>query len=92
MKMGMKLRAQQGLEVESWLRHRALLGTVAIGRAVLRAIPQSPHAEACGKDRYHLVLQEGQRGVEEVRMSRMVSMRQQGAWMRWEGPLEKKLN
>lgn len=59
---------------------------------MLGAIPQSPYAEAFGKDRYHLVLQEGQRVVEEVRMARMVSMRQQGAWTRWEGTLEKKLN
>ncbi|XP_053183947.1 LOW QUALITY PROTEIN: uncharacterized protein LOC128367182 [Scomber japonicus] len=89
---GRKWKAQEGLELaESRLRHKALLGTVASGRAGLGAIPQPRHDKAQGKDRRHLVLKEVRAGVEEVRTSRMVGMRQQGAWTRWEGALERKL-
>ena len=89
---GRKFRAQEGLEqAESRLRHKALVGTLAIGRAGLGAIPQPRYDRAQGKERRDLVLEEVRAGVEDVRTSRMVSMRQQGASSRWEGTLERKL-
>ncbi|XP_061571176.1 uncharacterized protein LOC133424524 [Cololabis saira] len=89
---GRKWRAQEGLEVaESRLRHRALVGTVATGRAGLGAIPQPRYEKVRGKDKRQLVLKEVRAGVEEERTSRMVGMQQQGAWTRWEGALERKV-
>ncbi|XP_048863711.1 uncharacterized protein LOC125738598 [Brienomyrus brachyistius] len=91
-KTGRKFRAQEGLELaESRLRHRALVGTVAVGRAGLGSFPQPRFHRAQGKDRRHLVLEEVRAAVEEVRTSRMVSMQQQGASARWEGALGRKL-
>lgn len=86
---GRKFRAPEGLE--SHLRHKALLGTVATGRAGLGAIPQPWYSGAHSKERRHLVLEEVWAEVEEVRTSRMAAMRHQGAWTRWEGVLERKL-
>ncbi|KAK0135126.1 hypothetical protein N1851_029059 [Merluccius polli] len=89
---GRKFKAQEGLELaESRLRHKAMVGMVAIGRAGLGAIPQPRYDRAQGKERGDLVLEEVRAGVEDVRTSRMVSMRQQGASTRWEGALERKL-
>ncbi|XP_075904972.1 uncharacterized protein LOC142903304 [Nelusetta ayraudi] len=89
---GRKWRAQDGLEVaESRLRHRALVGTVATGRAGLGAFPQPCYEKAHGKDKRQLVLREVRAGVEEERTSRMVAMQQQGAWTRWEDALERKV-
>ncbi|XP_049324773.1 uncharacterized protein LOC125789951 [Astyanax mexicanus] len=91
-KTGRKFKVQEELELaESRLRHRALLGTVAIGRTGLGFIPQPRCDLAQGKDRRHLVLEEVRAGVEDKRTSRMVSMQQQGASTRWEGALERKL-
>ncbi|XP_039590572.1 uncharacterized protein LOC120514312 [Polypterus senegalus] len=89
---GRKWRAQEGLELaESRLRYKALVGIVATGRAGLGAIPKPQYNKAQGKVRRELVLEEVRAGVEEVRTSRAVSMRQQGAWTRWEGALERKI-
>ncbi|XP_054628013.1 uncharacterized protein LOC129179159 [Dunckerocampus dactyliophorus] len=89
---GRKWRAQDGLVVaESRLRHRALVGTVAMGRSGLGAIPQPCYEKAHGKDKRELVLKEVRAGVEEERTSRMVGMQQQGAWTKWEGVLERKV-
>lgn len=68
-----------------------LVGTVAIGRAGLGAIPQPLYDRAQGKERQDLVLEEVQAGVEDVRISRMMSLQQQGTSTRWEGALERKL-
>ena len=90
---GWKWKAQEGLEVaQSRLRHRALVGTVATGRAGLGAFPQPRYENAHGKDKRQLVLKEVRAGVEEERTSRMVGMQQQGAWTRWEGALERKVS
>lgn len=89
---GRKWKAQEGLEVaESRLRHRALVGTVAMGRAGLGAIPQPCYRKARGKDKRQLVLKEVRAGMEEERTGRMVGMQQQGAWTRWEGALDRKV-
>lgn len=58
-RMDRKWRAQEGLEVtECRMRHRALVGTVAAGRAVLGALPQPRYKKAHGKDKRQLVLKE----------------------------------
>ena len=89
---GRKWSAEEGLETaESRLRHRVLVGTVATGRVGLGAIPQPRYGKAQGRDRRQLVLEEVHAGIEEERTSRMVGMRQQGAWTRWESAMEKKV-
>ena len=90
--MGSMGRTQEGLELaESRLRHRGPVGIVVNGLESLGVIPQSQFTEAHGKDKRHLVQEEVQLGVEEVRTSRMVSMQQQEAQKRWAGALEMKL-
>lgn len=54
---GRKWRTQEGLDaVESLLRHRALMGTVATGCAGLEAFTQPYHKKAHGKDTCQRVL------------------------------------
>lgn len=82
-------RAQDGVDVaESQLRNRALVGKVAAGRAGFEAVPQPHLDKAHVKDRRHLILQEVRTSVEEKSSSRMASMRQQGAWIKWLGALK----
>lgn len=69
----------------------ALVCTVEIGRAGLGAIPQPLYDRAQGKERQDLILEEVRAGVEDVRISRMMSLQQQGTSTRWEGALERKL-
>ncbi|KAM9391469.1 uncharacterized protein KZ484_002947 [Pholidichthys leucotaenia] len=80
-----KWSAQKGLEVaESRLRHEALVDTVAMGRAGIGAITQPQYDNVHGKERCQMVLNEVGAGVEEERTTKMVAMRQQSAWTRWE--------
>lgn len=89
---GRKFNAHNELErAETRLKHRALVGTVAIGRSGLGAIPQPRYDKVHGKERRDLVLKEVRASAEEVRVTRFVNMRQQGASSRWEGAIEKKL-
>lgn len=53
--------------------------------------PQPLYDRAQGKERQDLVLEEVRAGVEDVRISRMMSLQQQGTSTRWEGALERKL-
>ena len=48
--------------------------------------------KAQGKDRRSLVQQEVRASVEEERASRMVGMRQQGAWTRWEHAVDRRVS
>ncbi|KAL1249583.1 hypothetical protein QQF64_020588 [Cirrhinus molitorella] len=72
---GRKWRAQECLEVaESRLRHRALVGTVATGRAGFGMFPQPRYEKAHGKVKRQLLLREVRAGVEEERTSRMFNI------------------
>lgn len=89
---GRKWSAQEELDrAESRLRHRAMVGTVAMGRAGLGAMPQPHYNRAQGRERRQLVLKEVRAEIEDERTSRMMGMRMQGAWTRCEGALEKKI-
>ena len=76
---------------ESRLWHRALVGTVARGRAGLGSSTTPRYDKAEGKDRRALLQEEVRAAVEEERASRMAGMRQQGAWTRWEQAAERKV-
>ncbi|KAJ8014240.1 hypothetical protein DPEC_G00038200 [Dallia pectoralis] len=89
---GRRWRAAEEVEVaKSRLRHRELVGAVAYGRAGLGSGTTSRYNKAQGKDRRSLVQQEVRAAVEEERASRMVGMRQQGAWTRWEHAVDRKV-
>ena len=90
---GRKWRAQEAVEqAESRLRHSVLVGPVASGRAGLGSVATTRYDKALGKDRRRLVQEEVRTGVEELRASQMVGMRQQGAWTRWEQAVDRKIS
>ena len=89
---GRKWKAGEALEVaESRLRQRELVGNVARGRAGLGYFPSIQVRKAIGKDRRLLLQEEVRAGVEEERASRMVSLRQQGAWTKWESVQQRRV-
>lgn len=89
---GRKWSAGKALDVaESRLRQKALVGSIATGRAGIVYFLTNRVDQAKGKEHQHLVQEEEQAGVEEGRVSRMVGMGQQGAWTKWENVLLRKI-
>ncbi|XP_038154112.1 uncharacterized protein LOC119791846 [Cyprinodon tularosa] len=89
---GRKWRAAEAVEVaESRLRHRTLVGTVARGRAGLGSSTTPCCGKAKEKRRRMLLQEEVRAAVEEERSGRVLGMRQQGAWTRWEQAAERKV-
>ncbi|XP_034552669.1 LOW QUALITY PROTEIN: uncharacterized protein LOC117822130 [Notolabrus celidotus] len=90
---GRKWKAAEAVDVaEAQLRHRVLVGTVARGRAGLGSSKTPRYNKAQGKDKRSLIQEEVRAAVEDQRTSRMVGMRQQGAWTRWEQAVERKVS
>ncbi|KAI8506911.1 hypothetical protein Bbelb_153500 [Branchiostoma belcheri] len=82
---GRKWKAQEAVDkAESRLRHSVLVGTLAVGRAGLGSCPKPQYDKASGRERRQLVQDEIRAEEEEARHCRMVGMRKQGAWTRWE--------
>ena len=89
---GRKWKAGKAVEVaESHLRQKALVGTVATGRAGLGYFPTTLVSQVRGKERHQLLQEEVQAGVEEEQVSRAMGFRQQGAWTRWECTLQRRV-
>ncbi|MCI4390737.1 hypothetical protein PGIGA_G00126150 [Pangasianodon gigas] len=89
---GRKWKAEKAVEVaESRLRQKALVGTLATGRAGLAYVPKIQVSKARGKERHQLLQEEVRAGLEEERVGRAVGLRQQGAWTRWESALQRKV-
>lgn len=65
---------------EMELKHRALVGPIATGRAGFGYFPVTRVDNAQGKEHQHRVQEEVQASMAEKRASRMVGMGQQGAW------------
>ncbi len=85
-----KWRAAEAVQqAETRLKHKAILGTVAQGRARLGSLRATQYDSASRKERQRLVQEEVRASVEEERYSRAVAMRQQGAWMKWEQAMER---
>ncbi|XP_031136520.1 uncharacterized protein LOC116036966, partial [Sander lucioperca] len=90
---GRKWRAHEAVDhAESRLRHKEMVGSVAISRAGLGSTPTTHYNKLKGKERRDLVQKEVRAGVEEQRASQMVGLRQQGAWTRWEDAMERKIS
>ncbi|XP_067296477.1 uncharacterized protein [Pseudorasbora parva] len=84
-KTGRKWQAQEAVtKAEARLRHKTLLGSVAMGRAGLGCFPKPRYDLARGKERRRLIQDEIRAEVEEERYTKMTSMSKQGAWTRWE--------
>ncbi len=89
---GRKWKVEKAVEVaESCLRQKALVGTLATGRAGLGYFPKTQVGKAKGKERHHLLQEEVRAGVEEEGVSRAVGFRQQGVWTRWEITLQRRI-
>lgn len=89
---GRKWKAEGAVQqAEARLHHNRLVGAVARGRAGLGSFA-TPHIDTIkGKERRHLVQEEVRAVIEEERTCRTVGMRQQGAWIRWENAVERKV-
>ncbi|RXN12199.1 reverse transcriptase [Labeo rohita] len=87
---GRKWRTAEAVQqAETRLKHKAILGSVAQGRAGLGSLTATRYNLASGRERQRLVEEEVRTSVEEERTSRAVAMRQQGAWMKWEQAMER---
>lgn len=90
---GRKWKAHEAVDrAESRLRHKELVGPVAIGRAGLGSTPIIHYNKLKGKERRDLAQKEVRAGIEEQRASQIVGLRQQGAWTRWEETMERKIS
>ena len=88
---GRKWSVDRELQVaEERLRHKAILGSIAKGRAGLGVFPFTHTNSAKGKERRQLIQKELRAGVE-VRYCKMVGLSQQGAWTRWENVKKKRI-
>ena len=82
---GRKWKAAKEVKVaEERMREKEILGAVATGRAGLGFFPAIRVDKALGKKRHQLLQSEIRRSEEEKRVEKMVGMRQQGAWTKWE--------
>ena len=71
-------------EAESRLRHKDIVGTVAVGRQGLGTSKSRCWKKADAAERRRMVQKEIRSKEEENRQSRAVEMGMQGAWTRWE--------
>lgn len=67
------------------------MANVARGRAGLGYFPRTEIRKAMGKERRHLLQEEVRPVVEEERASRVVGLKQQGAWPRWESAVHQRI-
>ena len=79
------------LDAESRLRHKDLVGVVAHGRAGFGMLPTPQSKECKGMEKQRQIQEELRVAVEEGRSSRAASLRQQGAWTRWEQAIDRKV-
>ncbi|KAK7901244.1 hypothetical protein WMY93_018013 [Mugilogobius chulae] len=82
---GRKWRAEEAVEeAEGRLRHKMVMGAVAKGKAGLGLLNVPRFDKAQGKERRHLIQEEIRAEAEEERKVRAITMKQQGAWTKWE--------
>lgn len=85
MRTGKKWRTADAVQqAETWLRHKAVLGTMVQVKDGFGSQTAIRYKSASGRERQRPVQQEVRASVEEERSSRAVAKRQQGAWMKWE--------
>ena len=90
---GRKWTAEAAVEqAESRLRHKDIVGTVAMGRLGIGNLERPNWEKASTRERREMVQKEVRAAEEESRQTKAVGMKQQGAWTRWEEALPKKLS
>ncbi len=81
---GRKWRASEEVQkAKAPIWHRRLIGVVTHGKAGLRSF-STPHMNISKQENRHLVQQEVRAATEDVRLSKVVGVSKQGAWMKWE--------
>ena len=75
-------------EAESRLRHEDIVGTVTRGRLGVGCISRSSWKSASALVRRRLVRQV----VEEERQAKVVTLKQQGSWMKWDSCMQRRVN
>lgn len=89
---GRKWSTARELQVpEARLKQRTHVETVARGLSGLGCFPSCQEGTAKGKEHQNFFQEEVCTGVEEVRPSKMVGLRQQGAWTRWKKMQQRKI-
>ncbi|VDI00806.1 Hypothetical predicted protein [Mytilus galloprovincialis] len=84
-RIGRKWSASKAVsEAESRLRHKDIIGTVAVGRQGLGTSKSCYWKNANTQERRGLVQREIQSREEENRQAKTVELGSQGAWSRWE--------
>ena len=89
---GRKWKAEKAVQTaEERLRHKRIVGVVTRGRAGLGSftIPQMNIVK--GKEGRRLIQEEVRAAEEDARFCKAVSMKQQGAWTKWENAVERKV-
>ena len=89
---GRKWRAENAVQAaEERLRHKKVVGVVTRGRAGLGSFPIPQTNTTKGKEGRHLIQEEVRAEVEEERFCKSVTMKQQGAWTRWENAVQRRV-
>ena len=90
---GRKWRVSESVnEAKQRLRHKDIIGTVAIGRQGLGCNPRQSWLSSDKKGRRQLIQSEIRNMQEEQRMTRAASMTNQGSWLNWESVTPKKIS
>ena len=77
---------------EERLRHKPLVGRVAVGPTGLGYFTSKEIRRAMGEEYQHLLQNKMEAGVEEIRFGKMVVLAQKGAWSQWDSILKKKVS
>ncbi|XP_066296191.1 uncharacterized protein [Branchiostoma lanceolatum] len=90
---GRKWKVKEAINLAtSRLQHKDLVGSVQVGRTGLGWGEKTQRwSSANSSERRQLVVQEVRRMEEEKRRVVAVGQRQQGAWLNWEGAVERRL-
>ena len=92
-KCGRKWKPQLAVDdATSRLRHQDVVGTVCKGRLGLGNYDGTTWAAANPKARRRMIVEQVRETEEEERQLHLRSLTKQGAWMRWESALERKLS
>ena len=77
---------------EGRLQHKAIIGSVAVGKQGLGHSSSPQWFNASTKEKHSLIQQEVRASEEAKRVVKSASMKQQGAWLNWDGTQDRKLS
>lgn len=89
---GRKWRVEEAVQdAEARLSHRRVVGVITRGQIGLGCFPSPQTQTISQKERRRLVQEEVKAVLEETRSCKAVGLRQQGAWMRRESVIDRKV-